>query len=86
MTHPGEILAEEFMKPLGLSARALAKETGVTNVTISDIVTGNRRITAPTAIALAKRFGTTPEFWMNLQVNHELAKAGHVREIPLVGQ
>ena len=74
-THPGEVLAEEFMKPLGLSARALAAEVGVPANRITEIIRQRRSVTADTAIRLARRFGTTPRFWMNLQVAHDLSVA-----------
>ena len=74
-THPGEVLAEEFMKPLGLSARALAAELDVPANRITEIIRQRRGVTADTAIRLARRFGTTPRFWMNLQVAHDLSVA-----------
>ncbi len=74
-THPGEILGEEFMKPLGLSANRLGEEIGVPANRLSEIVRGRRGVTADTAIRLARRFGTTPDFWMNLQVSHDLSLA-----------
>jgi len=72
---PGEVLMEEFMRPLGLSARALAAELNVPPNRISSIVNGSRGVTAQTAILLARRFRTTPELWMNLQTAHDLAVA-----------
>jgi len=72
---PGEVLREEFMAPLGLSGRALARELGVPSNRITEIVAGQRAITAETAILLADRFGTTAEFWLNLQTAHELEEA-----------
>ncbi|HKH95295.1 MAG TPA: HigA family addiction module antitoxin [Beijerinckiaceae bacterium] len=74
-THPGEVLSEEFMIPLGLSARRLADELRVPPNRISDIVRGHRDVTADTAIRLARRFGTTPQFWMNLQGSFDLSQA-----------
>ena len=74
-THPGEVLAEEFMKPLGLSARALAAELDVPANRITEIIRRRRGATADTAIRLARQFGTTPRFWMNLQVAHDLSVA-----------
>jgi addiction module HigA family antidote len=70
--HPGEILLEEFMEPLGLSRNALARELLVPPNRISKIVKGERSITADTAHRLARYFNTTPEFWMNLQVEYDL--------------
>ena len=74
-THPGEILNEEFMKPVGLSARRLAAEICVPPNRITDIIRERREVTADTAIRLARRLGTTPQFWMNLQDAYELSKA-----------
>lgn len=73
--HPGEILREEFIKPHGLSSRKLVQELGVPAPRINDIVLERRGITADTALRLAKFFGTTPKFWMNLQVSYELRAA-----------
>ena len=72
---PGEVLIEEFMRPLGLTARRLASELGVPGNRISSIVNGSRAISAETALLLARRFGTTAELWMNLQTAHDLAVA-----------
>lgn len=73
--HPGEILREEFMKPLKLSANALAQRLGVTTARVNEIANERRGITADTALRLARCFSTTPEFWMNLQQRHELESA-----------
>ena len=72
---PGEVLREEFMIPLGLSGRALARELGVPSNRITEIVAGERSITAETAILLGERFGTSAEMWLNLQMAHDLEKA-----------
>ncbi|HWF59128.1 MAG TPA: HigA family addiction module antitoxin [Nitrospira sp.] len=64
--HPGEILREEFMRPLNLSANALAQRLGVTTARVNEIANERRGITADTALRLARCFSTTPEFWMNL--------------------
>ncbi len=74
-THPGEVLAEEYLQPLGLSARALAVEIGVPANRLTEIVAGRRSITADTAIRLGRYFKTDPRFWLNLQVAHDLSKA-----------
>jgi addiction module HigA family antidote len=76
-THPGEVLREEFMKPLGLSANALALALRVPATRIGDILRTEkpRAVTADTAIRLARYFGTTPEFWLNLQSAYELSLA-----------
>lgn len=73
--HPGEVLAEEFMAPLGLSSNALAARIGVPGNRVSMIVASKRGVTGDTALRLAAAFGTTPEFWMNLQKGYELAVA-----------
>lgn len=71
-TPPGEILLEEFLKPGGMTQVALAQKMKVPLQRVNTIVNGKRGITAETAILLAEVFGTTPEFWMNLQVAHDL--------------
>lgn len=70
--HPGEILKEEFMTPLGLSANGLARAVRVPPNRISAIVNGAWGLTADTALRLSKAFGTTAEFWLNLQKQYEL--------------
>lgn len=70
--HPGEILKEEFLDAMGISAYRLAKEINVPETRISEIVHGKRSITADTAIRLSKFFGTTAEFWLNLQNLYDL--------------
>lgn len=65
--HPGEILKEEFLSPMNVSAYRLAKEINVPETRISEIIRGKRAITADTAIRFSKFFGTTAEFWLNLQ-------------------
>jgi addiction module HigA family antidote len=70
--HPGEILSEEFLLPLGISAYKLAKETFMPQTRISEIVKGRRRITADTALRLSKFFGTSPKFWLGLQDDYDL--------------
>jgi addiction module HigA family antidote len=74
-THPGEILREEFLVPLGLSARALAKLLGVPANRLTEIMRGTRDVTADTAIRLGRYFGTDPRFWLNLQAAYDLSKA-----------
>lgn len=73
--HPGEILKEDFMEPLNLSARALASALEVPANRVSDILRARRGITADTALRLARHFGTTPEFWLNLQNRFDLEAA-----------
>ncbi len=72
---PGEILAEEFMKPNGISQNRLARDIDVNPARVNDIVHGRSAITAAVALRLAKYFGTTPELWMNLQASYDLRKA-----------
>jgi addiction module HigA family antidote len=71
-THPGEILIEEFLIPLGISAYKLSKDTGLPQTRISAIVKGNRRITADTALRLAKYFGNSAKFWLGLQDDFDI--------------
>jgi addiction module HigA family antidote len=77
---PGEVLREEFMVPMGLSGRALARELGVPSNRITEIVAGERAVTADTAIMLGERFGTSAEFWLNLQMAHDLEMARRMRQ------
>lgn len=74
-THPGEVLLEDFMKPLGLTQYALAKALGVTQVRIGEIVRGKRAVSPDTALRLARYFGTSAEFWMNMQTTYDLERA-----------
>ena len=73
--HPGEILFEDFMTPLGLSQYRLAKDIGVTPIRISQIVHGQRAITVDTAMRLARYFGTSAAVWLRLQVRYDLEVA-----------
>ena len=72
--HPGEILKEEFLEPMGISQYRLAKDISVPPRRINEIVHGNRSVSANTALRLAKYFGTTAQFWLNLQTHHDLEK------------
>ena len=72
---PGEVLQEEFLQPMSLSARALARDIAVPPNRITEILRGERAITADTALRLSRRFGVSAEFWMNLQTAHDLEKA-----------
>ncbi len=78
--HPGEVLKEEFLIPLNISAYRLCKETDIAQTRISEIIKGNRSITADTALRLAKYFGNTPNFWLGLQndfdIEEELLEKG----------
>ena len=70
--HPGEILQEEFLIPLSITAYRLSKETFIPQKRISEIIKGNRRITADTALRFAKFFGTSAKFWLGLQDDYDL--------------
>jgi len=76
---PGEILLEEFLKPLGLSQNRLGRDLNVPAQRISQIVRGQRSITTDTALRLAAYFGTTPQFWLNLQNEYDLRLAAETR-------
>lgn len=73
--HPGETLREDFLEPLGLSANRLAIELHVPVTRINDITHGRRSITADTALRLSRYFGTSPQFWINLQTNYDIEVA-----------
>ena len=78
--HPGEILREEFMKPLGLSQNALARALCVPPRRINEIVQEQRGVSADTALRLARYLGTTPEMWMGLQADYDLRLARYEKE------
>lgn len=84
--HPGEILREEFLKPLGISAYELAKRLRVPAPLVNDIVLERRGVSADTAGRLSRFFGTTEQFWLNLQGAYEISrvKAAHATEIELI--
>ncbi|NIK40948.1 addiction module HigA family antidote [Xanthomonas arboricola] len=73
--HPGEVLLEEFLEPMGISQNALARATDVPPRRINEIVLGKRGITADTAVRLAAALGTTERFWLGLQADYELEQA-----------
>ena len=73
-THPGEILREEYLVPYVMSANALAREIAVPTNRITAILNGTRGVTADTALRLGIYFDTTPDFWLNLQSNHDLSR------------
>jgi antitoxin HigA-1 len=75
LPHPGKILWEEFLKPMGLSGNALALALRVPANRITGIINGSRGVSADTALRLARYFGTTPQFWINLQTGHDLTRA-----------
>ena len=81
-THPGEILLEEFLVPLGQTQVALAEHLGVPMQRINELVRGKRGITPETAWLLAQAFNTTPEFWLNLQAAYDLAKNRPASKVP----
>lgn len=80
-THPGEILLHEFLNPMGQTQKGLAAHLGVPIQRINELVRGKRGVTPDTAWLLSAAFGTTPEFWMNLQNNHELSQSKPKRTV-----
>jgi len=70
--HPGEVLLEEFLNPMGLSQNRVALDIGVPARRINEIVLGKRRVTADTALRLARYFGNSPQFWLGLQMDYDL--------------
>ncbi|HEY2866911.1 MAG TPA: HigA family addiction module antitoxin [Pyrinomonadaceae bacterium] len=73
--HPGEILSEEFLKPMGITQYRLAKEIGVSQRRIGEIVAGTRSVTADTGLRLSRFFGMSDNFWIGLQLDHDAAMA-----------
>jgi addiction module HigA family antidote len=84
-THPGEILRDEFLGELGIPQTELAAKLGIPVQRINEIVNGKRGITPDTAWLFSAAFGTTPEFWMNLQANYDLARNRPTRTITRLG-
>lgn len=78
--HPGEILLEEFLKPMEITAYRLAKETFLPQTRISEIIKGNRRITADTALRFSKFFGNSAKFWLGLQDDYDLEEERNKKE------
>ena len=76
--HPGEVLQEEFLLPLEVSAYRLSKDIGIPQTRVSEIIKGNRRITADTALRLAQHFGTTAKFWLGLQDDYDIEEGYRV--------
>ncbi len=74
-THPGEMLREEFMVPLGISANRLALRTGMPATRVTEILHGRRGVSADTALRLARFFENSPQFWLGLQTTYELSRA-----------
>jgi len=81
--YPGEVLNEEFLIPLGISAYRLAKETFIPQTRVSEILKGNRRITADTALRLSRFFGNSPRFWLGLQNDFDLEEEISQKETQL---
>ena len=79
--HPGEILSEEFLIPLEISAYRLSKEIAIPQTRISEIINGNRRITADTALRLAKFFGNSAKFWLGLQNDFDIEIEGEGEDV-----
>lgn len=75
--HPGEILAEQYLKPRGMSAQALANAVGVPGNRITDIIRGRRDVSVDTAIRIGKFYGVSPRYWLHLQVDYDLSIAGY---------
>ena len=83
--HPGEILLEEFLIPLGISAYKLSKDTGIPQNRISVIIKGNRRITADTALRFSKYFGNSAKFWLGLQDDFDIEEENRLLKNKLNG-
>ncbi len=85
-THPGEMLLEEFLSPMGLTQRELAEGIRVSYQRVNELVNGRRGITPATALRLAKFFGTTPDLWMNMQLRWDLyhAQQAEARDLDLI--
>ena len=81
--HPGEVLQEEFLIPMQISAYRLSKELKIPQTRISQIIKGNRRITADTALRLSKFFGNTAQFWLGLQMEYDIEEATRINQASL---
>ena len=82
--HPGEVLQNEFLEPLGLTPYALASACQISRTRIERLAREETRVTADTALRLGHYFGTTPQFWMNLQANYDLAVASGVADLKAI--
>ena len=84
--HPGEVLQEEFLGPMGISVYRIAKETGLSPTRLGQIIKGSRGITAETAIKIGRFLNTGPEFWMNLQSLYDIeeAKRRYIKEVKAI--
>ncbi|MFN5223924.1 MAG: HigA family addiction module antitoxin [Bacteroidota bacterium] len=81
--HPGEVLMEEFLIPFGISAYKLSKDIGIPQTRTSEILKGNRRITADTALRLSRYFGNSPKFWLGLQDDYDIEEELRTKEAEL---
>jgi len=82
--HPGEVLKELYLTPLEMSAPALAKRLGVPRTRIERLVKGETRMTPDTALRLSKAFGTTPAYWMTMQVNHDVSTVRETTDVSAI--
>jgi addiction module HigA family antidote len=82
--HPGEVLQEEFLEPMGISGYRLSKDIGIPQTRVSQILKGNRRITADTALRLSKYFGTSAKFWLGLQDDFDLEEESQAKKDELM--
>ena len=76
--HSGEILLEEFLKPMGITAYRLAKETNIDQTRVSEIIKGKRSVSVDTALRFSKYFGNSPEFWINIQIHYDLEEKKNI--------
>ena len=83
--HPGEVLSQEFLIPYGITAYRLAKDIGIPQTRVSEIVKGNRRITADTALRLSKYFSTSAKFWLGLQDDYDLEEEAKTKSSIIEG-
>jgi len=81
--HPGEILAEEFLLPMNITAYRLAKDIGIPQTRVSEILKGNRGISADTALRLSIYFGNTAKFWLGIQADYDLEEANNSKQAEL---
>jgi len=85
-THPGEVLLEEFLEPLGITQVAFARHIGVPTQRVNEVIRGKRGVTPESAWLFSQALGTSPEFWMNLQNAHDLSKARPERDVAPLAQ
>ena len=79
--HPGEILLEKFLQPIGMSQAAFAQKIGWSRARLNEVIRGKRGVTAEAALDLAETLGTSPKLWLNLQATYDLAKAAEARRV-----